>query len=88
MAKNLNFERITDSITDADIDRFLKSAGPNEFKEQVKNAPDQRTKMRFVAGYLIRNNQVTADRLDGHSAKTALPIKAKKTKATAKPVKV
>jgi len=58
MAKTPDFEKITESITQADIDQFLHSAAPDDVKRQVQNGPDQRTKMRFVAGYLIRTNQV------------------------------
>lgn len=68
MAKTPNFEEITNSITQADIDKFLRTAGPEDFREQVRSAPDQLTRMRFVAGYLIRTNQITPERL-GHTAR-------------------
>src|SRR3954453_21350336 len=62
MAKTANFEKITDGITQADIDRFLRSTAPEDVKKQVRESPDQRTKMRFVAGYLIRTNQVPPEK--------------------------
>jgi hypothetical protein len=62
MAKTPDFEKITDRITQADIDHFLKSNAPDDVKRQVRDSPDQRTKMRFVAGYLIRTNQVAPDK--------------------------
>ena len=62
MAKTPDFEKITDSITQADIDHFLRSNAPDDVKQQVRDSLDQRTKMRFVAGYLIRTNQVSTDK--------------------------
>lgn len=63
MAKTPNFDEIAKSITQADIDKFLRTAGPEDFREQVLAATDQSTKARFVAGYLIRTKQIGPDRL-------------------------
>lgn len=81
MAKTPDFEKITDTITQADIDRFLKSAGPADFKDQVREATDQRTRMRFVAGYLIRTRQITPDRLNGKLAAAGTSEKVKTSRA-------
>ena len=64
MAKTPDFARITATITDGDIDDFYRSAAPEDFKQQVREAPDQETKKRFVAGYLIRTNQIKPERLN------------------------
>ena len=64
MAKTPDFERITATITDSDIDDFYRSAAPDAFKRQVRDAPDQEAKKRFVAGYLIRTNQIKSERLN------------------------
>lgn len=77
MAKTPDFEKITDSITQVDIDHFLRSAAPEDVKRQVLNGPDQRTKMRFIAGYLIRTNQVASGKRSGTK------VRAKGTSRTA-----
>ena len=71
MAKTPDFERITATITDADIEAFYRSAAPDAFKQQVLEAPDQETKKRFVAGYLIRTNQIKPERLNPKARKSA-----------------
>jgi len=85
MAKTPDFEKITDSITQADIDHFLRSAAPDDVKRQVRDSPDQRTKMRFVAGYFIRTNQVTGGRNDSKAIGKGGSLKT--TARAAKPVR-
>ena len=75
MSKTPDFHRIAATITDGDIDDFYRSAAPDDFKQQVREAPDEETKKRFVAGYLIRTNQIKPERLNPKAKKTA----AKKT---------
>lgn len=77
MAHTPNFQRIAATITEGDIDAFYRSGAPDDFKRQVREAPDEETKKRFVAGYLIRTKQITPDRLNPKVKKTA----AKKGKA-------
>ena len=84
MAKTPNFERITATITDADIDRFLRSTAPDDLKQQVRDAPDQATKMRFVAGYLIRTKQIKPERLNPKPAKVSTKKKPLKSGSRAK----
>ena len=76
MSKTPDFHRIAATITDRDINDFYRSAAPDDFKQQVREAPDDETKKRFVAGYLIRAKQIKPERLDPKAKKTA----AKKTK--------
>lgn len=64
MPKTPDFHRIAATITDGDIDDFYRSAAPDDFKQQVREAQDQETKKRFVAGYLIRTQQIKPDRLN------------------------
>ena len=64
MPKTPDFHRIAATITDGDIDDFYRSAAPDDFKQQVREAPDQEIKKRFVAGYLIRTKQIKPDRLN------------------------
>jgi hypothetical protein len=89
MAKTPDFERITATITDSDIDQFFRSAAPDDFKQQVRDAPDQETKKRFVAGYLIRTNQVKPERLNPKGKKAALKktttAESARSRASAKP---
>ena len=79
MAKTPDFERITATITDSDIDQFFRSAAPDHFKQQVRDAPDQETKKRFVAGYLIRTNQIKRERLNPKAKKTTTKKTTTKT---------
>ena len=84
MSQTPDFHRIAATITDGDIDEFFRSAAPDDFKQQVREAPDQETKKRFVAGYLIRTKQIKPERLNPKVKKTA--TKKAKTK-TALPQK-
>ena len=79
MSKTPNFHRIAATITDGDIEDFYQSAAPDEFKKQVREAPDQETKKRFVAGYLIRTNQIKPERLNPKGKKTVNNKTATKT---------
>ena len=65
MALTPNFDRIVATITQTDIDRFLKSSAPDDDKQRVREAGTIEVRMRLVGGYLIRTNQVTPERLDG-----------------------
>ena len=76
MARTPDFERITATITDGDIEHFYRSGARDAFKQQVREAPDQETRKRFVAGYMIRTNQIKPERLN--AAKKA----ARKKKVT------
>src|SRR3954471_1817498 len=58
MAKTPDFQRIVATITESDIDHFYRSAAPDDIKKQVRDSPDEETKKRFVAGYLIRTKQI------------------------------
>lgn len=71
MPKTPDFHRIAATITDGDIDDFYRSAAPDDFKQQVREAQDQETKKRFVAGYLIRTQQIKPDRLNPKVKKAA-----------------
>jgi len=64
-----NFDRIVATITAADVEKFLRSAAPEDDKQRVLNAPTDEIRKRLVGGYLIRTNQVTAERLTGKPAK-------------------
>ena len=79
MPKTPNFHRIAATITDSDIDDFYRSAAPDDFKQQVREAPDQETKKRFVAGYLIRTKQIKPERLNPKVKKTATKKTVAKT---------
>lgn len=79
MAKTPNFDKIVATITDSDIKQLLGSAAPDDVKEQVREAPSHEIKTRFVAGYLIRTNQIKPDRLNPKPAK---PSRAKAVKAS------
>ncbi len=79
MAKTPDFDRMTATITDADISKFLRSDAPADVKDQVQKAPDHATKMRFVAGYLMRTKQIGPERLKPASVKA----RTKKVKANA-----
>jgi hypothetical protein len=72
MPKTPDFHRIAATITDGDIDAFFRSAAPDDFKQQVREAPDHATKQRFVAGYLIRTQQIKPDRLKPKVKKIAV----------------
>src|SRR5688572_21129179 len=76
------FHRIAATITESDIDQFFRSAAPDDFKQQVRQAPDEETKKRFVAGYLIRTHQITPERLNPKSQRTATKKVAKKRAST------
>ena len=74
MALTPNFDRIVATITASDIEKFLRSAAPDDDKQRVLNASTNEIKMRLVGGYLIRTNQITAARLTG----TSEPVKTRK----------
>ena len=82
MALTPNFDRIVATITASDIEKFLRSAAPEDDKQRVMNATSEEIKMRLVGGYMIRTNQVTPARLNGtattKSAKA--PVKTRRTK--------
>jgi hypothetical protein len=71
MSKTPDFHRIAATVTDGDIEDFYRSAAPDDFKQQVREAPDEETKKRFVAGYLIRTRQIKPERLNPKVKKTA-----------------
>ena len=48
MGRTPDFQRITATITDGDIAAFYRSAAPDAVKQQVREAPDEETKKRFV----------------------------------------
>jgi hypothetical protein len=78
-----HFDRIVATVTSSDIEKFLRSDAPADDKQRVLNASSDEIKMRLVGGYLIRTNQVTAERL--HSG--GVPVKAAKAAKVAKPRK-
>ena len=78
MAKTPDFHRIAATITESDIDKFFRSAAPDDFKQQVREAPNEETKKRFVAGYLIRTNQIKPERLNPKPKKQLRKKVAKK----------
>jgi hypothetical protein len=85
MALIPNFDRIVATITQADIDKFYKSTATDADKQQVREASTLELQMRFVAGYMIRTNQILPSRLNPKAAKA--PVKssrATKSAATAK----
>ena len=88
MSKTPDFHRLAATITDRDIDDFYRSAAPDDFKQQVREASDEETKKRFVAGYLIRTNQIKPERLNPKAKLTATkktttkPPRAKKRAST------
>jgi len=84
MAKTPNFDKIVATITDSDIKHLLESAAPDDVKEQVRGAATYEIKTRFVAGYMIRTNQIKPDRLNPKPAKPGR-AKAVKTQKLAKP---
>ena len=69
MSKTPDFHRIAATITDGDIDDFYRSSAPEDVKRQVREAPDQETKKRLVAGYLIRTKQIKPERLNPQGEK-------------------
>jgi hypothetical protein len=81
MALTPNFDRIVATITALDIEKFLRSGAPDDDKQRVLNASTNEIKMRLVAGYLIRTNQITAARLNGTSTAPKPPKAAKPLKA-------
>jgi hypothetical protein len=87
MALTPNFDRIVATITDADVQRFLRSAAPDDDKQRVKNATSDEVRMRLVGGYMIRTNQITAARLKPTGSSAALaakkPAKRRATKVQA-----
>jgi hypothetical protein len=85
MPKTPDFHRIAATITDSDIDAFYRSAAPDDFKQQVREAPDHETRQRFVAGYLIRTQQVKPDRLKPKVKKVASKKTATKRASAKKP---
>jgi hypothetical protein len=85
MPKTPDFHRIAATITDGDIDAFFRSAAPDDFKQQVREAPDHATKQRFVAGYLIRTQQIKPDRLKPKVKKIAVKKTAMKRASAKKP---
>jgi hypothetical protein len=79
-----NFDRIVATITSSDVEKFLRSAAPEDDKQRVLNAKTDEIKMRLVGGYLIRTNQISPERLTGKPARshqTAKPQKARAGKA-------
>jgi hypothetical protein len=66
-------------MAEDDIDDFYRSAAPDHFKQQVREAPDQETKKRFVAGYLIRTKQIKPERLNPKVNKAPAKKPATKT---------
>ena len=64
MALTPNFDRIVATITASDVEKFLRSAAPDDDKQRVLNAGTNEIKMRLVGGYLIRTNQITPARLN------------------------
>ena len=82
MALIPNFDRIVATITQADIEKFYKSVATDEDKQQVRDASSREIQMRFVAGYMIRTNQILPSRLNPKPAK-APGKSAKVAKATA-----
>jgi hypothetical protein len=85
MPKTPDFHRIAATITDSDIDAFYRSAAPEDFKQQVREAPDHESKKRFVAGYLIRTQQVKPERLKPKVKKIASKKTASKRVSVKKP---
>jgi hypothetical protein len=85
MAVTPNFDRIVATITAVDIQKFFHSTATEDEKEQVRNAPTDEIRMRFVGGYLIRTNQITPARLN----RKELKVKKVRSKAarTPKPCK-
>jgi hypothetical protein len=81
MAKTPNFDKIVATITDSDIKHLLESSAPDDVKEQVREAATHEIKTRFVAGYMIRTNQIKPDRLNPKPAK---PGRAKAVKKVTK----
>ena len=79
MSKTPDFHRIAATITDRDINDFYRSAAPDDFKQQVREASDEETKKRFVAGYLIRTNQIKRERLNPKAKKTTTKKTTTKT---------
>lgn len=79
MAKIPDFDRIVATVTDADIEKFLLSAAPEDDKQRVRDAPTHEIRMRFVGGYLIRTNQIKPNRLKPVARKQAKPAKTVKT---------
>ena len=86
MALTPNFDRIVATITASDIEKFLRSAAPDDDKQRVLNAGTNEIKMRLVGGYLIRTNQVTPARLNGTA--TAPVKRSAKTPRISKPQNV
>jgi hypothetical protein len=89
MALTPNFDRIVATITASDIEKFLRSAAPDDEKQRVLNASTNEIKMRLVGGYLIRTNQITPARLNSTTSK-AVPggkpaRKARQPKAQSSP---
>ena len=81
MALTPNFDRIVATITAADIDKFLRSAAPEDDKQRVRNATTEEIRMRLVGGYMIRTNQVTPARLSSATGKTTAVKTTKARKA-------
>jgi hypothetical protein len=75
-----NFDRIVATITASDIEKFLRSAAPEDDKQRVLNAKTDEIRMRLVGGYLIRTNQISPERLSGKSRQIAKPAKTKAAK--------
>jgi hypothetical protein len=80
-----NFDRIVATITASDIEKFLRSAAPEDDKQRVLNAATQEIRMRLVGGYLIRTNQVSAERLTGKKVKSAEIDKTAASRAVRSP---
>lgn len=78
MALIPNFDRVVATITAADIEKFLKSAAPEDDKQRVRDASSDEIRMKLVGGYMIRTKQITPARLN------AIMVKPRASKA-AKP---
>jgi hypothetical protein len=79
MAQTLNFDRIVATVTEQDIEKFLRSNAPDDDKQRVRDAATHEIKMRFVGGYLIRTNQVTLARFNPTQKKVKASGNASKT---------
>ena len=84
MALTPNFDRIVATITASDVEKFLRSAAPEDEKQRVLNARTNEIKMRLVGGYLIRTNQITPERLSGKPVKVVKAVLGGKKAGVAK----
>ena len=82
MALIPNFDRIVATVTASDIEKFMRSAAPDDDKQRVRDAASNEIQKRLVGGYLIRTGQVTPARLNPALLKPGIIKAAKTTKAT------